>query len=63
MNLVVKFTAEVIGDLSVVSLLNTAGDKLKVDAFHDTNPTAQALLRKLFGPNLNTTTPKHWEAV
>ena len=51
MNLVVKFVAEVIGDLSMISLLNTGGDKLKVGAFQDTHPTGQALLRKLFEPD------------
>jgi PAS domain S-box-containing protein len=51
MNLVVKFTAEVIGDLSMISLLNTSGDKLRVGAFHDVTPTGQALLRKLFEPD------------
>jgi PAS domain S-box-containing protein len=48
MNLVAKFTAEVIGDLSLLSLLNTSGDKLKIGAFYDITPTGQALLRKLF---------------
>ncbi|HLO29220.1 MAG TPA: PAS domain S-box protein [Anaerolineales bacterium] len=51
MNLVVKFTAEEIGELSLVALLNTAGDKLRVNAFYDTNATGQSLLRKLFVPN------------
>ncbi|MGZ9234822.1 MAG: PAS domain S-box protein [Anaerolineales bacterium] len=51
MNLVVKFAAEVIGDLSMISLLNTSGDRLKVGAYHDINPTGQALLRKLFEPD------------
>lgn len=51
MNLVVKFSAEVIGELSLISLLNADGDKLKVSAFYDVNPTGQALLRKLFGSN------------
>lgn len=50
MNLIVTFTAEAIGDLSIIGLLNTAGDKVKIDAFHDTNSTGQALLRKLFAP-------------
>ncbi len=50
MNLIVTFTAEAIGDLSIIGLLNAAGDKVKVDAFHDTNSTGQALLRKLFAP-------------
>ena len=34
----------------MISLLNTNGDMLKIGAFHDTNPTGQALLRKLFEP-------------
>ena len=51
MNLVVKFAADVIGDLSFISLLNTSGDKLKISAFHDVSPTGQALLRKLFEPD------------
>ena len=44
--LVVRFTTEEIGDLSLVTLLNSSGDKLRFAAFHDTNPTGQALLRK-----------------
>jgi PAS domain S-box-containing protein len=51
MNVVVKFTAEGIGDLSLIALLNTNGDKLKIGAFHDTNPTGQALLRKSLLPD------------
>jgi PAS domain S-box-containing protein len=51
MQLVVKFTADVIGDLSLIALLNTNGDRLKISAFHDTNPTAQALLRKFLVPD------------
>lgn len=47
MNLVVKFAAEVIGDMAVVSLITAGGDTLKIGAFYDTNPTGQALLRKL----------------
>ena len=50
MNLVVKFAAEVIGDLCLMSLLTTGGDKLKVSAYYDITPTGQALLRKLFEP-------------
>ena len=50
MNLVVKFTAEVIGDLSLLSLLNTSGDKLRISAFYDVLPTGHSLLRKLFEP-------------
>lgn len=51
MNLVARFTAEVIGDLGIISLLNADGDKLKIGAYHDVNPTAQSLLRKLYGTN------------
>ncbi|HLO18226.1 MAG TPA: PAS domain S-box protein, partial [Anaerolineales bacterium] len=39
------------GDLSIIGLLNTNGDKLKVAAFYDTDLTAQSLLRKLFTPD------------
>lgn len=51
MNLVVRFAAEVIGDLSMISLLNTNGNMLRVTAFYDMNTTGQALLRKLFQPD------------
>ncbi len=51
MNLVVKFAAEMIGDLSFIALLNANGDRLKVGAFHDVTPTGQAMLRKLFEPD------------
>jgi PAS domain S-box-containing protein len=50
-NLLVKFAAEVIGDLSIVALLNTDGDKLKIAGYHDTDSTAHSLLRKLFSPD------------
>lgn len=50
MQLVVKFTVDVIGDLSIITLLNTEGDKLKIGAFHHPNPTAQAVLRKFMVP-------------
>lgn len=50
LNLVVKYTAEVMGDLSVIGLLNASGDRMKVEAFHDTSSTGQALLRKIFVP-------------
>jgi PAS domain S-box-containing protein len=50
LNLVVKFAAEVIGDLSLISLLNASGDKLRVGAFYDVTPKGQALLRKLLEP-------------
>ena len=49
-NLVPKFAAEVLGDLSIIALLNADGDKMRVEGYHDTNPTAQSLLRKLFVP-------------
>ncbi|MGZ9234035.1 MAG: PAS domain S-box protein [Anaerolineales bacterium] len=49
MNVVVKFTAEVIGDLSLIALLNTTGDKLRIGAYYDLHPTAQSLLRKRYG--------------
>ncbi len=49
MNLVARFTAEVIGDLGIIALLNADGDKLKIGAYHDVNPTAHSLLRKLYG--------------
>ena len=51
MNLVVKFAAEEIGDLSMLSLLTPSGDKLRVGAFQDVNSTGQALLRKLIEPD------------
>src|ERR1041384_4264128 len=51
MNLVVKFAAEGIGDLSVIALLNPDGSKMKVNAFYDTNSTGQSLLRKVFVPD------------
>jgi PAS domain S-box-containing protein len=50
LNLVARFTAETVGDLSLVTLLNANGDRLRVGAFHDPNPTAQALLRKISAP-------------
>ena len=50
LNLVVKFAGDVIGELSILSLLNSSGDKLKVAAFYDVTSTGQALLRKLFEP-------------
>lgn len=51
MNLAVEFTANVIGDLCTVALLNAESDKLKIGAFHDTSPAAQALLSKLLVPD------------
>ena len=48
LNLVARFTANVVGDLSLVTLLNASGDRLRIGAFHDADPTAQALLQKIF---------------
>ena len=50
LQLVVKFTVETVGDLSIIALLNNEGDKLKIGAFHHPNPSAQALLRKVMVP-------------
>jgi PAS domain S-box-containing protein len=50
LQLVVKFTVDEIGDLSIITLLSTEGDKLKISAFHHPNPSAQALLRKFMVP-------------
>jgi PAS domain S-box-containing protein len=44
---VAKFTADVIGDLSVITLRDSNDSQVKVVAFSDTNPTGQALMRKL----------------
>jgi PAS domain S-box-containing protein len=51
MNLAAEFTANVIGDLSTIALLNADGDKLTIRAFHDTAPSAQSFLSKLLVPN------------
>ena len=45
--LAAKFTSEVIGEVSVITLLTDLKDKYKIAAFHDTGPTGQAHLRKL----------------
>jgi PAS domain S-box-containing protein len=45
-HLATRFTAEEIGNTSILTLLNPNGDKLRIEAFHSTNPKAQALLRK-----------------
>jgi PAS domain S-box-containing protein len=50
LQLVVKFTSDSIGELSIIALLNNEGDKLRTDAFHHSNPSAQALLRKFMVP-------------
>jgi PAS domain S-box-containing protein len=52
LNLVTKSTAEMIGDLSLITLLNEKGDKVRVSAFYDPNPTAHSLLRKFSQPEL-----------
>ena len=49
-NLAAKFTSEVLGDISIVTLLTELKDKFKIAAFHDTGPTGQALLRRSFFP-------------
>jgi PAS domain S-box-containing protein len=51
MNLAVEFTANLIGDLCTIALLNDGGDKLKIGAFHDATPAAQALLSKFLVPD------------
>lgn len=50
-HLATDFTAQVIGDASILTLLNSKGDKLKILSFHDSNPRGQALLRKHVVPN------------
>ena len=49
-HLAVDFTANEIGDFSLLTLLNSNGDKLRITAFHDTSSTGQALLRKFIVP-------------
>jgi PAS domain S-box-containing protein len=44
--LAVDFAASEVGDFSLLTLLNSTGDKLKITAFHDNSSTGQALLRK-----------------
>lgn len=51
MNLAAEFTANMMGDLCTIALLNADGDKLRVGAFHDTVPDAQAWLNKLLVPD------------
>jgi PAS domain S-box-containing protein len=48
--LAVDFAANEIGDFSLLTLLNSTGDKLRITAFHDTSSTGQALLRKFIVP-------------
>ncbi|HEX6036160.1 MAG TPA: PAS domain S-box protein, partial [Anaerolineales bacterium] len=50
-HLATHFTAEEIGDTSILTLLNPSGDKLRIAAFYDTSPRAQALLRKSLAPD------------
>jgi len=49
-HLAVDFAANEIGDFSLLTLLNSTGDKLRITAFHDNSPTGQALLRKFIVP-------------
>lgn len=44
--LATRFTAEEIGDSSILALLNPGGDKLRIMSYSDRTPKAQALLRK-----------------
>ena len=44
--LAASFPSEVIGGTSIVTLLNSSKEKLKIAAFHDTDPTTQELLRR-----------------
>ena len=48
--LAVDFAANEIGDFSLLTLLNSNGDKLRIAAFHDSSSTGQALLRKSMVP-------------
>ena len=50
-HLATHFTAEEIGDASILTLLNPSGDKLRIAAFYDTSARAQALLRKSLTPD------------
>ena len=45
-NVAASFTSEVIGDLSVITLLSANGEKLRAAAFYDSDPTVLAQLRK-----------------
>jgi PAS domain S-box-containing protein len=45
-HLAVNFASEEIGNSSILTLLNASGDKLRIAAYHDKTPKAQALLRK-----------------
>jgi PAS domain S-box-containing protein len=52
MNLAVEFTANAVGDVGIIALLNAEGDKLKIGAFRATNPAAQTWLHRSLPPNL-----------
>src|SRR6266508_964297 len=49
-HMAVDFAANEIGDFSLLTLLNSNGDKLRVAAFLDNSSTGQALLRKFLAP-------------
>jgi PAS domain S-box-containing protein len=49
--LATHFSAEEIGNTSILTLFNPSGDKLRIASFYDTNPKAQALLRKSLAPD------------
>lgn len=51
MNLAVEFTANAVGDLSMIALLNADGGKLKIGAFHDADTAAQTWLHRSLPPN------------
>ena len=48
--LAVDFVVNEIGDFSLLTLLNSNGDKLRVTAFHDASSKGQAVLRKFLVP-------------
>jgi hypothetical protein len=58
MTVIVNFTAEAIGDVSVIGLLNTAGDRVRVEAFHDTN-RPRGFIQEVSRPAMNTITHRH----
>jgi PAS domain S-box-containing protein len=45
-NMAASFISEVIGDLSIITLLIGSGEKLRATAFYDSDPTIRAQLRK-----------------
>jgi PAS domain S-box-containing protein len=49
-HMAVDFAAKEVGDFSLLTLLNSNGDKLRITAFQDTSSTGQALLRKFMVP-------------